>query len=145
VITGDGFFRLVPRPGFKHSHRLRESEHGGRARVYSNALVEENKKKSRRQDRVPSFVRERPLRQTGHSVSGSSLYCHHTLTSFPKGIAWRASGLLEEIPWESWSSKWLALREAGFTEQRKRPALMLLLLGLVLSMLAVQVPSGVGL
>jgi len=47
------FFRLVPRPGFKHSHRLRESEHGGRARVYSNALVEENKKKSRRQDRVP--------------------------------------------------------------------------------------------
>jgi len=30
-----------------------ENEQGGQARVYSKALVEENKKKRRRQDRVP--------------------------------------------------------------------------------------------
>jgi len=44
---------LVPRPGLERSHPVHENEQGGQARVYSKALVEENKKKRRRQDRVP--------------------------------------------------------------------------------------------
>jgi hypothetical protein len=47
------FFRLVRRPGLKRSHPVHANDQGGRARVNSQALVEKNKKKRRRQDRVP--------------------------------------------------------------------------------------------
>jgi hypothetical protein len=46
-LTASQFFRLVRRPGLKRSQLLhREMTEAGQARVYSKALVEENRKKS---------------------------------------------------------------------------------------------------
>jgi hypothetical protein len=45
-LTASRFFRLVRRPGLKQSQLLhREMAEAGQARVYSKALVEENRKK----------------------------------------------------------------------------------------------------